>query len=89
MDNSIIPESWQTLTKDGEVFFNNLANKYIEKAKDNNNITLVKEYSIEAVKFINSDDGQEADASVKEVTIEIIDFLGTGLIGLSGHNTIM
>ena len=72
---NIIPESWQCLTEEAEDFFNNLANKYIEKSKVLKDLDLIKEYTVEAIAFIYSDTGQEAQTTEKEVVIEILDFL--------------
>lgn len=75
MSHSIIPETWNTVSKEGELALNKFAERYIEMSKTIEPKNLVIQYSKEVVEWIESDEGRDADASVKETVINIIDFL--------------
>lgn len=75
MSHSIIPESWDTVSKEGELALNKYAECYIELAKTMNHKDLVIQYSKDVVGWIDSEEGRMADASVKETVSNIIAFL--------------
>jgi hypothetical protein len=69
----VIPENWQTLTKEAETFLTTVANKYV--AIPDKSLPVLKEFINEVTTFINSELGADADAATKEVQLEILEFI--------------
>lgn len=75
MSEAKIPESWQTLSKEGEIFYNELAKKYVAKVGTEKPAVLIYNFVKENVAFVNSPEGDKSDASTKETQNTIIEFL--------------
>jgi hypothetical protein len=69
------PTFWEATSEEGEKFYTDLANKYINLKGSDTPENLIRHYIIENVKFTNSEEGLDADASAKETQHRIIDFI--------------
>lgn len=77
MISANIPTYWNTLSEEGEKFYNKLAQKYIKLAiaRTDKPEVIIAAFIKENLDFINSEDGKLSDAYAKETQNLIIEFL--------------
>lgn len=75
MSQITVPTYWESF-ETGDSFYTNLANEAVESLNNGVDIeTVVLTFLDKNIKFVDSPEGQDADASVKEVQNRIMEFL--------------
>ena len=75
MSNVTLPSSWHTISKEGEKYYESLAQKTLADFENNPSPDHLYFFMRSNRKFVLSDAGGEADAGTKETQNTVIDFL--------------
>jgi hypothetical protein len=73
--NYLTPEYWNTLSREGNEFYVELAKKYIDQKNSDKPKVLIRGFIQENVDFVNTEKGMDAEASAKETQNFVLEFL--------------